>query len=59
MSGAHAGLIVADTSTVAPATPQRLAKELEPLGVTWLDAPVSGGPNGAEAATLTIMVGGD
>ncbi|MGE0005353.1 MAG: NAD(P)-dependent oxidoreductase [Parvibaculaceae bacterium] len=58
-SGAHQGLIVIDLSTVAPSTPQRLSKELEPHGVTWLDAPVSGGPNGAEAATLTIMIGGD
>ena len=59
MSGAHPGLVVMDHSTVAPATPQRLAKEFEPHGVTWIDAPVSGGPNGAEAATLTIMLGGD
>ncbi len=59
MAGAHDGLIVLDTSTVAPSTPQRLAKEFAPHGVVWLDTPVSGGPNGAEAATLTIMVGGD
>ena len=59
MAGAHEGLIVLDHSTVAPATPQKLAKEFEPHGVKWLDAPVSGGPNGAEAATLTIMIGGD
>jgi len=57
--GAHEGLVVIDHSTVAPATSQSLEKEFKPLGVTWLDAPVSGGPNGAEAATLTIMVGGD
>jgi 3-hydroxyisobutyrate dehydrogenase len=57
--GAHKGLVVIDHSTVAPMTPQRLSEELEPLGVSWLDAPVSGGPAGAEAATLTIMVGGD
>jgi 2-hydroxy-3-oxopropionate reductase len=57
--GSHAGLVVVDLSTVAPSTPQRMAAEFEPLGVTWLDAPVSGGPNGAEAATLTIMIGGD
>lgn len=57
--GAHEGLVVIDLSTVAPMTPQRLAPELAPLGVTWLDAPVSGGPAGAEAGTLTIMLGGD
>jgi len=59
MSAARSGLIVIDHSTVAPSTPQRLSKEFAPHGVTWIDAPVSGGPNGAEAATLTIMVGGD
>jgi 3-hydroxyisobutyrate dehydrogenase len=59
MAGAHDGLIVLDHSTVAPSTPQTLVKEFEPHGVKWLDAPVSGGPNGAEAATLTIMIGGD
>lgn len=57
-SGAKSGLIIIDLSTVSPSTPQSLSKEFEPLGITWLDAPVSGGPNGAEAATLTIMIGG-
>jgi 3-hydroxyisobutyrate dehydrogenase len=59
ISGAHAGLVVIDHSTVGPMTSRRLARELEPLGVDWLDAPVSGGPSGAEAGTLTIMVGGN
>jgi 3-hydroxyisobutyrate dehydrogenase len=58
ITGAHAGLVVIDHSTIAPMTSRRLARELEPLGVEWLDAPVSGGPRGAEAGTLTIMVGG-
>lgn len=58
-AGAREGLIVIDLSTVAPMTPQRLAPELAPLGITWLDAPVSGGPAGAQAGTLTIMLGGD
>jgi 3-hydroxyisobutyrate dehydrogenase-like beta-hydroxyacid dehydrogenase len=52
------GVVVIDLSTVAPMTSQRLAKELEGLGMAWLDAPVSGGPSGAAAATLTIMAGG-
>jgi 3-hydroxyisobutyrate dehydrogenase-like beta-hydroxyacid dehydrogenase len=39
-------------------TARRLGNELALLGVDWLDAPVSGGPAGAEAGTLTIMVGG-
>ncbi len=59
MEGARAGLVVIDHSTVAPATPQRLSKEFAEKGMIWIDAPVSGGPTGAAAATLTIMVGGD
>jgi 3-hydroxyisobutyrate dehydrogenase-like beta-hydroxyacid dehydrogenase len=59
LEGAHEGLVVIDNSTVAPMTSQQLEKQFKPLGVTWLDAPVSGGPAGAEAATLTIMIGGD
>lgn len=58
-AGCRKGLVVADLSTVAPATPQRMAAEFGPRGVDWLDSPVSGGPSGAEAASLTIMVGGD
>lgn len=58
-AGCRNGLVVVDHSTVAPATPQRMADEFRSRGVDWLDAPVSGGPAGAEAASLTIMVGGD
>jgi 3-hydroxyisobutyrate dehydrogenase len=43
-----------DMSTGPPALARRLAEEFE----SALDAPVSGGPQGAESATLTIMVGG-
>lgn len=58
---AHAkkGTIIVDMSTNAPAVVQRLAKELAKQGITFLDGPVSGGVDGAEAATLAIMVGGD
>lgn len=58
---AHAkkGTIVADMSTNAPAVVQRLQKELAAKGIVFLDSPVSGGVDGAEAATLAIMVGGD
>jgi 3-hydroxyisobutyrate dehydrogenase len=48
---------VIDMSTSPPALARRLAVELRGLAV--LDAPVSGGPKGAAAATLTVMVGGD
>lgn len=56
--GAHEGLIVIDTSTISPLTSQRLAADLAARGVTLLDAPISGGQNGAIAGTLAIMVGG-
>jgi len=56
--GAHEALIVIDTSTISPLTSQRLAADLAPRGITLLDAPISGGQNGAIAGTLAIMVGG-
>jgi 3-hydroxyisobutyrate dehydrogenase len=48
------GVLLVDMSTGPPALARRLAEEFEAA----LDAPVSGGPRGAESATLTIMVGG-
>jgi 3-hydroxyisobutyrate dehydrogenase-like beta-hydroxyacid dehydrogenase len=57
-AGLEAGGTVVDMSTSPPALSRRLAAALEPAGITVLDAPVSGGPVGAEAATLAIMVGG-
>jgi 3-hydroxyisobutyrate dehydrogenase len=59
IEGARAGLTVVDMSTSPPALMRRLAAELAPAGVDFLDAPVSGGPTGADAATLAIMVGGE
>ncbi len=50
------GALLIDLSTSPPALARRLAAT---LGVATLDAPVSGGPVGAEAASLTIMCGGD
>jgi 2-hydroxy-3-oxopropionate reductase len=62
-SGAAAALasdsLVIDTSTIAPASAREHARRLIDLGHAPLDAPVSGGTRGAEAGTLTIMVGGD
>jgi 3-hydroxyisobutyrate dehydrogenase len=58
-AAAKKGTIIVDLSTNAPAVVQRLAKELAPRGLTLLDSPVSGGVDGAEAATLAVMVGGD
>lgn len=48
-----------DFTSGDPATSQRIATRLDTVGVRFLDAPVSGGTSGAEAGTLTIMVGGD
>jgi 3-hydroxyisobutyrate dehydrogenase len=59
LRGAHDGLTVVDMSTIAPATSRNLEKRALGQGVAFLDAPVSGGTQGAEAGTLTVMVGGD
>jgi 3-hydroxyisobutyrate dehydrogenase len=48
-----------DMSTGPPTLARRLADELGAAGIASLDAPVSGGPRGAEAATLSIFVGGE
>lgn len=58
IEGAHEGLIYIDNSTIKPETARMLAEKLEAVGVTALDAPVSGGDVGARDGTLTIMVGG-
>ncbi len=54
----RAGQVFADHSTVRPALSQRCADLVGARGAAFLDAPVSGGPAGAEAGTLTVMVGG-
>ena len=57
--GARQGSVVIDMSTIAPQATRRIATALQQRHVRMLDAPVTGGSAGAEAATLTIMVGGD
>jgi 3-hydroxyisobutyrate dehydrogenase-like beta-hydroxyacid dehydrogenase len=57
--GWRTGDVYVDMSTNSPSTIRRIAEEAALQGVTVLDAPVSGGTKGAEAGTLTIMVGGD
>lgn len=59
LGGAARGLVVVDTSTIAPAIARTLAARCAEHGVDFLDAPVSGGDKGAIAGTLSIMVGGD
>ncbi|MBS0389167.1 MAG: NAD(P)-dependent oxidoreductase, partial [Proteobacteria bacterium] len=55
----RAGAIVIDCSTVSAATARAAAAQLAARGVEFLDAPVSGGIEGAAKATLAIMVGGE
>ncbi|PWW43625.1 3-hydroxyisobutyrate dehydrogenase [Melaminivora alkalimesophila] len=52
------GTLVIDSSTIAAATSQKVAKAAEAAGIAFIDAPVSGGTGGAIAGTLTFMVGG-
>lgn len=54
----RAGMLFIDMSTISPLATRRIASILEPYGVRALDAPVSGGEEGAKSATLSIMVGG-
>ncbi len=56
--GAHAGLLVVDHSTISPQATKSMAERLAAAGVQMLDAPVSGGSEGAAKGTLSIMVGG-
>jgi len=58
LSGASSGLTWIDMSTISPDVTRRLGAAAAARGVEALDAPVSGGPPGAEAGTLSIMVGG-
>ncbi|MFT3815060.1 MAG: 3-hydroxyisobutyrate dehydrogenase [Acidovorax sp.] len=52
------GTLVIDSSTIAAATSQKVAQAAEAAGISFIDAPVSGGTGGAVAGTLTFMVGG-
>ena len=57
--GARAGSLVVDCSTISPITTQQFAEKLAEKGVQMLDAPISGGSEGAALGTLSIMVGGE
>lgn len=54
----QSGGLVVDMSSIGPRDARAHAAHLETLGIAHLDAPVSGGPTGAEQGTLAIMVGG-
>lgn len=59
LSGQAEGKIIVDMSTIAPSVSRSLNVLAAEKGVQFLDAPVSGGTQGAEAGTLTVMVGGE
>ncbi len=58
-AGLADGALLLDCTSGDPATSRRIAGQLGARGVAFADAPVSGGTNGAEAGTLTVMVGAD
>jgi 3-hydroxyisobutyrate dehydrogenase len=59
LQGAHAGSLVIDCSTISPQATREIAAQLAQGGIYLLDAPVSGGSEGAAKGTLSIMVGGE
>jgi 3-hydroxyisobutyrate dehydrogenase-like beta-hydroxyacid dehydrogenase len=59
LAGAAPGTIFVDHSTIGVSDAKRLAAMCAEKGAHFIDAPVSGGPWGAESGTLTIMCGGD
>lgn len=56
---ARPGTLLVDCSTIDPNVAAEVAKSASEKGFSMVDAPVSGGVGGAEAATLTFMVGGE
>jgi 3-hydroxyisobutyrate dehydrogenase len=58
LEGLSAGKIIIDQTTGDPRETRAMAAELAQMGIEFIDAPVSGGPHGAQAGTIAIMVGG-
>jgi 3-hydroxyisobutyrate dehydrogenase len=58
-AAAREGTLVIDCSTISPRATREFARRLRERGIAMVDAPVSGGSEGAIHATLTIMVGGE
>jgi 3-hydroxyisobutyrate dehydrogenase len=54
---AKPGTLIVDQTTGDPAITRQIAAELAERGIEFIDAPVSGGPMGADAGTIAIMVG--
>src|SRR5688572_6554765 len=59
IAGLRRGATLVDCTSGDPATSRRIATRLRERGVSFVDAPVSGGKRGAEEGTLTVMCGGD
>lgn len=59
VEGLQPGSLIIDMSTISPAATREIAATLRERGAGLVDAPVSGGPEGAAKGTLSIMVGGD
>lgn len=53
------GKLIVDMSTISPVAVRRIHADLKQAGVSFIDAPVSGGPLGARNAALSIMAGGE
>ena len=58
LEGGHEGLVHIDMTTIAPTTERTIAERYAAAGIELLDAPVSGGEQGATDGTLSIMCGG-
>ena len=59
IDGARAGSLVVDCSTISPSMTRAIGGRLARAGIAMVDAPVSGGSEGARNATLSIFVGGE
>lgn len=58
MTAARPGTIAIDHSTISPSDARHLADRCESISCEFVDAPVGGGPEGAEAGTLAVFIGG-
>ncbi len=59
LAHANPGTLVIDTTTSEPGVTRELAEKLRAAGLAMLDAPVSGGPKGALAGAMTMVIGGE
>lgn len=58
-AGGAKGLIAIDMSTIGSKAAAEIGSDLKTMGISFIDAPVTGGTTGAESGTLAIFVGGD